>query len=78
MGQKAVSLELTQLTLAEKSALSAGVDLWHTAPIPRAGVPSIRRAWFRARPRARSCGPDAARATSVGTAPSERRASTTR
>ena len=42
MGQEVVSPELAELTLAEKAALSAGIDLWHTAPIPHAGVPAIR------------------------------------
>ncbi len=34
--------DVSQLTFAEKSALTAGVDLWHTAPIDRLGVPSVR------------------------------------
>ncbi|KAK5709606.1 hypothetical protein LTR17_019635 [Elasticomyces elasticus] len=31
-----------QLTLAEKAALLAGKDFWHTTPIPRLHIPSIR------------------------------------
>ncbi|KAJ3030433.1 hypothetical protein HDV00_008885 [Rhizophlyctis rosea] len=33
---------LSKLTLAEKVSLLAGHDFWHTVPIPRLGVPSIR------------------------------------
>ncbi len=33
---------LTQLTLDEKVALSAGIDAWHTCPVPRLGIPSIK------------------------------------
>ncbi len=33
---------LQQLTVDEKVALTAGSDFWHTVPIPRLGVPSIR------------------------------------
>lgn len=33
---------LGQLTLDEKVALLAGEDFWHTVPIPRLGLPSIR------------------------------------
>lgn len=32
---------LSQLTLEEKVALTAGVDTWRTAAIERLGVPSI-------------------------------------
>lgn len=35
-------LDTSQLTLAEKASLTAGVDLWHTAAVERLGVPSIR------------------------------------
>ncbi|HET6317590.1 MAG TPA: glycoside hydrolase family 3 C-terminal domain-containing protein, partial [Chloroflexota bacterium] len=34
--------DVSQLTFAEKTMLTAGVDLWHTAPIDRLGVPSVR------------------------------------
>lgn len=33
---------LKQLTLEEKIGLLSGIDFWHTYPIPRLGVPSIR------------------------------------
>lgn len=33
---------LAGLTLDEKAALVAGADLWHTAAIPRLGIPSLR------------------------------------
>ncbi|CDK25429.1 unnamed protein product [Kuraishia capsulata CBS 1993] len=33
---------LEQLTLREKIALVSGLDTWHSVPIPRLGVPSIR------------------------------------
>jgi len=33
---------LKQLTLVEKVALTAGKDFWHTTPIPRLSIPSIR------------------------------------
>ena len=33
---------LSQLTVDEKIALISGSDPWHTASIPRLGVPSIR------------------------------------
>ena len=33
---------LSQLTLSEKVALVAGKDFWHTVPVPRLGVPSLR------------------------------------
>ena len=33
---------LSRLTLAEKTALLSGVDAWHTAPVPRLKIPSIR------------------------------------
>src|SRR3954466_3692825 len=29
------------LTLEEKASLCLGSDFWHTAPVPRAGVPTI-------------------------------------
>lgn len=33
---------LAQLTPEEKAALTAGIDAWHTCPVPRLGVPSIK------------------------------------
>jgi beta-glucosidase len=33
---------LSQLTIDEKVALTAGKDFWHTVPVPRLGIPSIR------------------------------------
>jgi beta-glucosidase len=30
------------LTLAEQAALTAGVDFWHTAPVPRLGINALR------------------------------------
>ncbi|KAJ9639905.1 hypothetical protein H2199_006138 [Coniosporium tulheliwenetii] len=33
---------IEELTLEEKVALTAGKDFWHTADIPRLGIPSIR------------------------------------
>ncbi|KAJ9144179.1 Beta-glucosidase [Pleurostoma richardsiae] len=33
---------LEQLTLDEKIGLLAGIDFWHTYPVPRLGIPSIR------------------------------------
>ena len=33
---------LQQLTTSEKVALTAGLDFWHTVPIPRLSIPSIR------------------------------------
>lgn len=33
---------LSELTMGEKVSLTAGRDFWHTVPIPRLGVPSIR------------------------------------
>ncbi|EXJ81029.1 beta-glucosidase [Capronia epimyces CBS 606.96] len=33
---------LSQLNIAEKVALLSGIDFWHTAPVHRLGVPSIR------------------------------------
>src|SRR5579864_6620026 len=31
-----------ELTLEEQAALTAGLDFWHTVPIERAGIPSLR------------------------------------
>lgn len=33
---------LSQLEISEKVALLSGIDFWHTAPVHRLGVPSIR------------------------------------
>lgn len=33
---------LSNLTIQEKTALLSGIDFWHTAPVHRLGVPSIR------------------------------------
>ena len=33
---------LAQLTLEEKVSLIAGVDMWHTAAVPRMGIPAIK------------------------------------
>src|SRR3989442_10482201 len=33
---------LGELTLDEKTAIVAGVDLWHTAPVPRLGVSALK------------------------------------
>ena len=46
------------LTLDEKAALTAGVDLWSTAPVPRLGIPSVRL----------TDGPNGARGTQSGPA----------
>ena len=32
---------LAALTLEEKAALCLGADFWHTAPIPRLGIPAV-------------------------------------
>ncbi|KAK5054714.1 hypothetical protein LTR84_001606 [Exophiala bonariae] len=41
-GKLDVESLLSQLTLTEKVALTAGKDFWHTNPIPRLSIPSIR------------------------------------
>ena len=33
---------LGKLTLDEKSVMVAGVDLWHTATVPRLGIPALK------------------------------------
>jgi beta-glucosidase len=33
---------LGELTLDEKAVMVAGVDLWHTAPVPRLGIPALK------------------------------------
>jgi beta-glucosidase len=37
-----VEKAIEELTLGEKVALTAGRDFWHTAPIPRLNIPSLR------------------------------------
>jgi beta-glucosidase-like glycosyl hydrolase len=32
---------LSQLTLAEKAGLVLGSTMWHTAPVPRLGIPAV-------------------------------------
>ena len=32
---------LAELTLEEKASLCLGSDFWHTAPVPRLGIPAI-------------------------------------
>ncbi|HET6834015.1 MAG TPA: glycoside hydrolase family 3 C-terminal domain-containing protein [Acidimicrobiales bacterium] len=49
---------VAELTLDEKAALTAGVDLWSTAPVPRLGIPSVRL----------TDGPNGARGTQPGPA----------
>ena len=41
-GKERVEGLLDQLTLDEQVALLAGIDFWHTAPIERLGIPSMR------------------------------------
>ena len=33
---------VAELTLDEKAALTAGVDMWSTAPVPRLAIPAVR------------------------------------
>lgn len=33
---------VAELTLDEKAALTAGVDMWSTTPVPRLGIPAVR------------------------------------
>ncbi|KKY27970.1 putative beta-glucosidase [Phaeomoniella chlamydospora] len=42
VGDMNVEDVLKQLTLDEKVSLLAGEDFWHTAPVPRLGIPSLR------------------------------------
>nr|ATQ35958.1 beta-glucosidase [Talaromyces piceae] len=42
MVQFDVEKTLSELDLSEKVALTAGADFWHTVPIPRLDIPSIR------------------------------------
>ncbi|PYI31533.1 hypothetical protein BP00DRAFT_395983 [Aspergillus indologenus CBS 114.80] len=37
-----VEKTLEELTLGEKVALTAGIDFWHTASVPRLNIPSLR------------------------------------
>jgi beta-glucosidase len=36
-----IAATLAELTLEEKASLCLGADLWHTAPVPRLGLPGI-------------------------------------
>jgi beta-glucosidase len=49
---------VAELTLDEKAALTAGVDLWTTAAVPRLGIPAVRV----------TDGPNGARGTVMGPA----------
>ncbi len=49
---------VAELTLDEKAALTAGVDMWSTAPVPGLGIPSIQL----------TDGPNGARGTQPGPA----------
>src|SRR3954447_26026901 len=40
-GPRMVSSRLAELTLEEKASLCLGSDFWHTAPVPRLGIPAI-------------------------------------
>ena len=33
---------LAQMTLEEKVSLTAGVDMWHTPPVERLGIPQFK------------------------------------
>ena len=33
---------VAELTLGEKASLTAGIDFWHTAAIPRLGIASVK------------------------------------
>lgn len=37
-----IDIVLSQLTLEEKIGLVAGIDFWHTYPVPRLNIPSMR------------------------------------
>jgi beta-glucosidase len=49
---------VSELTLDEKAALTAGVDMWTTVAVPRLGIPAVRV----------TDGPNGARGTQIGTA----------
>ena len=36
-----INIMISRMTLEEKASLCSGLDLWHTKPIPRFGVPSV-------------------------------------
>src|ERR1051326_5861827 len=58
---------LAELTLEEKASLCLGSDFWHTAPVPRLGIPSIM---VSAGPHGRRRQPDdAERASITGSLP---------
>jgi beta-glucosidase len=42
LGSFEVEDALSKLTTGEKIALLTGIDFWHTAPVHRLGIPSIR------------------------------------
>ena len=39
--QDRAAAQASDLTLEEKVALSMGADFWHTAAVPRLGVPAV-------------------------------------
>lgn len=40
--QQAVLQQLSKLSLEEKISLLSGADHWHTAAVPRLGIPKVR------------------------------------
>ena len=42
LGDFDVEEALTKLDIAEKISLLSGIDFWHTAPVHRLGIPSVR------------------------------------
>ena len=55
------SSRLSELTLEEKASLCLGSDFWHTAPVPRLGIPAITLSTART-----GCAASPTRATSRG------------